>query len=129
MAAGVGRAPTPDRGARVLRAADRTPHRRPPRPRASESHAVAGSAARPSVEVNAFHVLGGVLAAWALLVSFLGITREHFPASKPAERLVAAISILLVAGALGSAVITAANEEEEEGEGEGKEHAALAREL
>ena len=74
--------------------------------------------------MNAFHVLGGLLAVWALLVSFLGITRENFPASKAAERAVAAISALLVACAIGSAVITAANEREE-GEREGGEHSAL----
>ena len=65
--------------------------------------------------VNAFHVMGGILAVWALLVSFLGVTRENFPATKRAERLVAAISVTLVVAAIGSAVITGANEEEEEG--------------
>ena len=76
--------------------------------------------------MNAFHVLGGLLAAWALLLSFLGITRENFPASKPAELAVAVISVVLVAGAIGSAVITAANERKER-EHEGGEHAALLR--
>lgn len=66
--------------------------------------------------MNAFHVLGALLAAWALLVSFLGITRENFPASKWAERVVAAISIVLVTGAIGAAVITSAAEEEEQHE-------------
>lgn len=75
--------------------------------------------------MNAFHILGALLAAWALLVSFLGITRENFPASKAAERTVAAISVLLVAGALGAAVLTSAAEDEEEQEG--GEHAALVR--
>ena len=75
--------------------------------------------------MNAFHILGALLAAWALLVSFLGITRENFPASKAAERAVAAISVLLVAGALGAAVLTSAAEDEEEQEG--GEHAALVR--
>lgn len=74
--------------------------------------------------MNAFHVIGGLTAAWALLVSFLGVTRESFPASKQTERLVAAISIVLVAGSIGAAVITSAMEEEEEKE-EGGEHAAL----
>ena len=76
--------------------------------------------------MNAFHVLGGLLAGWALLVSFLGITRENFPASKTAERAVAAISAILVASAIGSAVITAANEREER-EHESREHSALVR--
>lgn len=67
--------------------------------------------------MNAFHVLGGLLALWALVVSFLGITRESFPGRQ--ERLVAAISVILVIGAVGSAIITSATEEhggEEEGE-------------
>lgn len=73
--------------------------------------------------VNAFHVLGGLLAVWALVVSFLGVTRENFPATKGAERLVALISVVLVLAAIGSAVITSANEDEEEPEG--GEEAAL----
>jgi hypothetical protein len=74
--------------------------------------------------VNAFHVLGGLLAVWALVLSFLGITRENFPASKLAELAVATISVVLVAGAIGSALITAANEAEE-AEPKGGEHSAL----
>ena len=74
--------------------------------------------------MNAFHILGGVLALWALLVSFLGITRENFPTSKAGERVVAAISVVLVAGAISSAVITAANERKER-QHEGEEHAAV----
>ena len=66
--------------------------------------------------MNAFHVLGGLLACWALLVSFLGITRENFPAGKGAEKVVATISVVLVAAAIGSAIITSALEEEEEHE-------------
>lgn len=65
--------------------------------------------------MNAFHVMGGILAIWALLVSFLGITRENFPATKQAERIVATISVVLVAAAIGAGVITAANEGEDEG--------------
>jgi len=63
--------------------------------------------------MNAFHVLGGLLALWALVVSFLGITRESFPGSKGAENIVAAISVVLVIGAVASAILTAAAEEEE----------------
>ncbi|MDQ4047918.1 MAG: hypothetical protein M3131_00825, partial [Actinomycetota bacterium] len=83
------------------------------------------SPAQPSAQaVNSFHVLGGLLALWALLVSFLGITRENFPASKATERAVAAISVVLVAGAIVSAAITGANEREER-EHESREHSAL----
>ena len=68
--------------------------------------------------MNAFHVMGGLLALWALVVSFLGITRENWPGDSRTERLVSAISILLVVGAISSAVITAIVEEHEEGEEE-----------
>lgn len=63
--------------------------------------------------MNAFHVIGGALALWAVLVTALGLTREGFPASKRSERLVAAISVLLALAAISSAVITSATEGEE----------------
>ncbi len=75
--------------------------------------------------MNAFHVLGGLLALWAVVVAYLGITREGFPQGRTQERIVATISILLVAGAIGSAIYVGATEEEEHEE-EG-EQAALAR--
>jgi hypothetical protein len=73
--------------------------------------------------VNAFHVCGIILAAWALIVSFLGVTREGFPANDGAERAVGAISVILTIAAIGAGIYTAATEEEE-GEEEG-EAAAL----
>jgi hypothetical protein len=71
--------------------------------------------------VNAFHVCGIILAAWALVVSFLGITREDFPGSAGAARLVGAISVILAFAAIGTGIYTGATEEEE---GEGGEAAA-----
>ena len=68
--------------------------------------------------MNAFHVLGGLLALWALVVSFLGITRENFPATRGTERIVTAISIVLVILAIASAALTSAAEGEEEPEEE-----------
>ena len=69
--------------------------------------------------MNAFHVCGIILAAWALIVSFLGITREGFPANQGAERTVGAISVILVIAAIAAGIYTAATEEEEsEDEGE-----------
>jgi hypothetical protein len=68
--------------------------------------------------VNAFHVCGGILAVWALLLSFIGITREDFPGSTATARLVGAISIVLVAAAIFSAIYTGATEKEDEGGGE-----------
>jgi len=55
-----------------------------------------------------FYVLGGALAAWAVLVATLGIMRhETFPGSRGALRAVMAISAVLMVGAMASAVITA----------------------
>lgn len=72
--------------------------------------------------VNAFHVCGILFAVWAVTVSFLGITRENFPASDGAARLVGAISVLLAIAAVGSAIYTSATEEEE-----GEEQALVVR--
>jgi hypothetical protein len=66
--------------------------------------------------VNAWYVFGSILAGWALLVSFIGITREKFPASRGATLIVGAISILLAVLAIGAAVYSGIHEEEEEGE-------------
>ena len=55
-----------------------------------------------------FYVLGGALAAWAVLVATLGIMRhETFPGSRGALRAVMAISAVLMVCAMASAVITA----------------------
>jgi hypothetical protein len=75
--------------------------------------------------VNAFHVCGALLAVWALVVSFLGITRENFPGSTGAARAVGAVSIVLTVLAIGTAVYTGATEEEEHPEG--GDEAALVR--
>lgn len=68
--------------------------------------------------MNAFHVFGGSFAVWALLVSFLGVTRENWPGSKGAERTVILISITLFICAVGSAVLTAVAEHNEKKEHE-----------
>jgi NADH:ubiquinone oxidoreductase subunit 6 (subunit J) len=83
---------------------------------------------RPSLAfafVNAFHVCGALFVVWAVLVSFLGIKREDFPGSGAGGRVVGAISVILAAAAIGTAIYTSASEEEEEHEG--GEGAALVR--
>jgi hypothetical protein len=65
--------------------------------------------------MNAFHVIGGALAVWAVVVTFLGLTREGFPNTQGAERIVTAISVLLALATIGSAVITSASESDDEG--------------
>jgi hypothetical protein len=63
--------------------------------------------------VTGFYIAGSVLAAWALLVTAVGVTREEFPGSAGATRLVGAISVLLVVAAIGSAIYLSATEEHE----------------
>jgi len=75
--------------------------------------------------VNSFHVVGGLLAIWAVVVAGLGIARDSFPSSAIAERLVALITLVLVAGAVGTAIYTAVNEEGEGEEGVGEEAALV----
>jgi plastocyanin len=74
--------------------------------------------------ITAFHLLGACFAAWALIVAFLGITREGFPTRGVEARLVGAISVLLAVGAIASAIIVGAleakKEEEAEAEAEAK---------
>ena len=55
-----------------------------------------------------FYICGGVLVAWALGVSAMGIrAHESFPPTKSAQRGVMAISAVLILAAMASAVITA----------------------
>ena len=63
--------------------------------------------------MNAFHVIGGLTAIWAVTVAIIGIKKEDFPGG--AEKIVGAISLLLVLSAISAAIISAANEEEEHG--------------
>jgi hypothetical protein len=70
--------------------------------------------------VNAFHVCGAIFAIWAVVLAFLGITREAFPGSAGGARIVGAISVILAIAAIGTGIYTAATEEHEEPtEGEG----------
>jgi hypothetical protein len=75
--------------------------------------------------VNAFHVCGVLFGIWAVIVAVLGITRDNFPGSKRAMRLVATISFLLAAAAIGTAVYVGATEKK--GEKKGGERGSAAR--
>jgi hypothetical protein len=66
--------------------------------------------------MNAFHVIGGLTAIWAVAVAVVGIKKEDFPGG--AEKIVGAISVLLVVSAISAAIITSGNEDEEHGGGE-----------
>jgi hypothetical protein len=63
--------------------------------------------------VNAFEVVGPILIVWAIVVGILGITRENFPGTDGAARVVGAISVILVALAIGAAIYTGATEKKE----------------
>jgi hypothetical protein len=74
---------------------------------------------------NAFHFFGFALAICAVVVTFLGITRDGFPGDRRGELVVIAVFALLVVATIVSAVVTAGHEEEH-GEGEHRpEGAAL----
>jgi plastocyanin len=63
-----------------------------------------------ATEITAFHVVGGLLALWAVVVSALGVMSDDFPGKGSGQKIVMAISTLLVVGAIGTAIGTAKNE-------------------
>ena len=74
--------------------------------------------------MEGFYIAGGVLAAWALILTAIGVRREDFPATRGATRLVAAVSVILFVATIGLAIYLSAHEEHEKG---GAEHTALGR--
>jgi plastocyanin len=58
-------------------------------------------------QITAFHIVGGILALWAVVLTALGVTREDFPGKGAGQKIVMAISAVLVAGAIGTAIGTA----------------------
>lgn len=62
-----------------------------------------------------FYVIGALTAVWAVVLAAIGITRHDFPATPGATRAVMALSTVVVAAAIGSAIVTGALEEEEHG--------------
>jgi hypothetical protein len=60
----------------------------------------------PLAEFNAFHGLGIVLAAWAVIVAVLGFMSSSFPKNDGGVRAVMAITALLVMGTIGAAIGT-----------------------
>lgn len=56
---------------------------------------------------TAFYILGGAFAAWAVLISAVGISRhETFPPRPAVARAVMAVSFVLMLGAVGGAIVT-----------------------
>ncbi len=54
-----------------------------------------------------FYILGAAAAVWAIVLFAVGMRSPEFPASQNAQRGVIAISVLVVLGAMASAVLTA----------------------
>jgi hypothetical protein len=69
--------------------------------------AFATEAAEEEKSKTAFYILGLVAAGWAILLFSVGMRSATFPGSAAAQRGVIAISVLVVIGAMASAVLTA----------------------
>ena len=63
-------------------------------------------AAEHEPDKTAFYVLGAVAAVWAIVLFAVGMRSPEFPGSAAAQRGVIAISVLVVIGAMASAVLT-----------------------
>jgi len=55
---------------------------------------------------TAFYIAGGVLAAWAVVLAAIGLSRPDFPNNAGGQRGVIAISFALVVIAIGAAILT-----------------------
>ncbi len=53
-----------------------------------------------------FYIAGGVLALWAVVLSWLGLTQPDFPFGQRGQRGVMSISLVLVVIAVGTAIGT-----------------------
>jgi hypothetical protein len=53
-----------------------------------------------------FYILGGAAAVWAVVLFAIGMRSPTFPGSPGAQRGVIAVSVLVVLGAMASAVLT-----------------------
>ena len=76
--------------------------------------------------MNAFHVCGSLFAAWAVVLAVVGITREDFPRSIAVARVIGAISVVLAAAAIFSAIYVGVTEKKHEG-ASGENSSALPR--
>jgi len=68
---------------------------------------LATEAAEEEPSKTAFYVLGSLAAVWAIILFAVGMRSASFPGSPGAQRGVIAVSVLVVIGAMGSAVLTA----------------------
>ncbi|MCW3001266.1 MAG: hypothetical protein JWQ20_564 [Conexibacter sp.] len=54
-----------------------------------------------------FYIFGGLLTAWAVILSVIGMSQATFPATAGAKRGVIGLTALFMIGAMATAVITA----------------------
>jgi hypothetical protein len=54
-----------------------------------------------------FYILGAAAAVWAIVLFAVGMRSRDFPRTAGAQRAVMAVSVVLVAAAMASAVLTA----------------------
>ena len=69
-----------------------------------------------STDITAFHILGAILALWAVVLTVIGVRSHDFPGKGPGTTIVIAFSALLVVGTIAAAIGTA--EEAPKGEEE-----------
>ena len=67
-------------------------------------HALVMLASESETSKTPFYVAGSVLAAWAVVVAFLGLRSASFPGNASGARVVMAISSVLVLAAMTTAV-------------------------
>ncbi|MFZ0088438.1 MAG: hypothetical protein WAL63_02955 [Solirubrobacteraceae bacterium] len=53
-----------------------------------------------------FYILGGVLALWAVILATIGLNRPDFPYNRRGQQGVIALTGVIVALAIGAAVLT-----------------------
>ena len=63
-----------------------------------------------ATDITAFHVVGAMLALWAVVLAVLGLTRHDFPGKGSGQTIVMAISGVLMLGTVGTAIGTAKDE-------------------
>lgn len=59
---------------------------------------------------SSFEIVGVLLAVWAVVVSYLGLRSPDFPRTGRTEKIVAAITIVLVAGTVAAGITSSSIE-------------------
>ena len=73
----------------------------------ADSLVFAAEASEAETSKTLFYVMGGALAAWAVILFLVGMRSHTFAGSPGGQRGVIAISVLLVVATMASSIITA----------------------